>query len=241
VQCDPLEQLDLESNECSCGAPLALALAPSLHRVRAPQELEKEGDMRTCPAKACVALAIGAALASLSSSASAAENMPNSLNAPPTGPGTETPPGTRAGVRPGFEGGVGIGTGFSDTYGLGLQARVGYTFQSGVYAGGAISYYIGHSVNDQSAHATFLGGELGYKIFANRRLEIRPYVFMGPAFITEVNSNPFFTNSHTDFAIQPGGQITYHIGNAFIGGDARWLVTPSPNTLAILASGGLGF
>jgi hypothetical protein len=35
--------------------------------------------------------------------------------------------------------------------------------------------------------------------------------------------------------------VMYHTGDAFIGADVRWLVTPSPNTLAILASGGIAF
>jgi hypothetical protein len=56
-----------------------------------------------------------------------------------------------------------------------------------------------------------------------------------------VQAIPFFIDSGTGFAVQPGVQVAYHFGNAFIGGDAHWMVTPSPNTLAILASGGVGF
>lgn len=187
-----------------------------------------------------IAIVTGAP-ASAATPPSSTNPAPAGLNQPPAGPGTEqvTPAGTT--VREGLEGAVGIGTGFSDTYGLGLEARVGYTFRGGIYAGGAIEYYHGHSVDTQSAHATFVGGEVGYKIFATPRLEIRPYVFGGPAFVTQVQSVPFFVDSGTSFAIQPGGLVTYHFGRAFVGGDARWLVTPNPATLAILASGGIGF
>jgi len=64
-------------------------------------------------------------------------------------------------VREGWEANAGIGSGFADTYGLGFEGRVGFTFLRGAYLGGAVQYFIGHSVNDQNAHATFVGGEAG--------------------------------------------------------------------------------
>jgi hypothetical protein len=134
-----------------------------------------------------------------------------------------------------------IGSGFSDTYGLGLAGRVGYTTQQGVYLGGAVQYYFGQSVNDQSSHATFVGGEGGYKFFPIRQVEVRPYAFIGPAFITQVSPNPFTKVNTTDLAVQPGVIGMYHFGDAFLGADAHVMVTPSPNTLALLASGGFGF
>ncbi|MGH7269745.1 MAG: hypothetical protein ACREJ3_04880, partial [Polyangiaceae bacterium] len=157
--------------------------------------------------------------------------------------GTEVPDAdvNGPGFGAGAEGAIGIGSGFSDTYGVALEARVGYSLGSGLYVGGAASYFMGQTVNTESAHATFLGGEVGYKYFATSRLEIRPYVFVGPAFVTQVSVAPFFVASKTDLAIQPGATVTLHLGRAFIGADARWLVTPAPNTLAILASGGVGF
>jgi hypothetical protein len=192
---------------------------------------------------ALIAIATGVP-ASAATPASSTNPAPTGLDQPPAGPDAEqvtplTPYGTT--VREGLEGAVGIGTGFSDTYGVGLEARVGYTFRGGIYAGGAVEYYQGHSLDTESAHATFVGGEVGYRIFATRQLEIRPYVFGGPAFVTQIQSVPFFVDSGTSFAIQPGGLVTYHFGRAFVGGDARWLVTPNPATLAILASGGIGF
>jgi hypothetical protein len=197
---------------------------------------------------ALAGLAVGGVLVSFSTSASAAttptptDPVPAGINTPPSGAGTEQQyaPG-KLGIHEGLEGGIGLGTGFSSTYGVGLEARVGYTFRQGVYAGGALQYYAGHSVNSQSAHATFLGGELGYKVFTSRHFEIRPYVFIGPSFITQVQDNPFFVNSSTSVAVQPSVLLNYHFGNAFVGADVRWLVTPSPATLAILANGGIGF
>jgi hypothetical protein len=203
--------------------------------------------MRTIYVQTCAALAVGGALVALSTAASAAttptatEPAPSGLSTPPAGPGTEGQEPWRPGVREGLEGGVGLGTGFSSTYGIGMEARLGYTFRRGIYAGATVQYYAGTSVNNQSNHATFVGGELGYKVFTSRRFEIRPYVFLGPSFITQVQDNPFFFNSNTSFAVQPSVLGMYHFGQAFLGADVRWLVTPTPATLAVFASGGIGF
>jgi hypothetical protein len=187
------------------------------------------------------ALAAGFVLAVLPSPARA-QQLPSSINTPPSGAGTEqvTAKGQVI-IREGVEAAAALGTGFADTYGLGFAGRVGYTFRQGVYAGGAVQYFVGHTVNGQQAHASFVGGEAGYKFFPTEALEIRPYAFLGPAFITQVASNPFTTISKTDLALQPGVVAMYHFGSAFIGGDAHVMVIPSPNTLAVLASGGLGF
>ncbi len=207
--------------------------------------------MRTKYVRSCVALAVGGALLALSTAASAAttstatEPAPSGLNTPPAGPGTEAQQPAKPGVREGLEGGVGLGTGFSSTYGIGMEARVGYTLRDGIYGGAALQYFAGTSVENQSNHATFVGGELGYKVFTSNRFEIRPYVFLGPSFITEVrqvpNSGVPFVDSNTSFAVQPSVLLMYHFGHAFVGGDGRWLVTPSPATFAVFASGGIGF
>jgi hypothetical protein len=190
---------------------------------------------------------VAGALALVSSPARA-QQLPSSINTPPSGPGTaeKIGPVGRAAVRPGLEASAAIGTGFADTYGLGFEGRVGYTFANGVYAGGAGQYYLGHSLNDQQAHAGFVGGEVGYKLFPTDALEVRPYVFAGPAFITQVARSPVPTAppntiSRTDFALQPGVLAMYHFGGAFVGGDAHVMLFPSPNTIALLASGGFGF
>jgi hypothetical protein len=204
--------------------------------------------MGTTHVQTCVALAVGAALVAMPGMASAetapnpTEPAPSGFNTPPAGPGTERQEPARApGVREGLEGGVGLGTGFSSTYGVGMEARIGYTLRNGIYGGASLQYYAGTSTNSQSNHATFVGGELGYKVFTSRRFEIRPYVFLGPSFITQVRDNPFFVDSSTSFAVQPSVLLMYHFGRAFLGGDARWLVTPSPATLAVFVSGGIGF
>jgi Outer membrane protein beta-barrel domain len=203
--------------------------------------------MRTTHVQTCVALAVGAALVAMPTRALAAaastanDPAPSGFNTPPAGPGTEHQEPGRPGVRQGLEGGVGLGTGFSSTYGVGMEARIGYTFSDGIYGGGSLQYYAGTSTNNQSNHATFVGGELGYKVFTSKRFEIRPYVFLGPSFITQVRDNPFFVDSSTSFAVQPSVLLMYHFGHAFLGGDARWLVTPTPATLAVFVSGGVGF
>jgi hypothetical protein len=187
------------------------------------------------------AVAAGCTIAFLSTPVRAQE-LPRSINTPPRGAGTEqVGPRGQVTMREGIEASAGIGTGFADTYGLGFAGRVGYTFRQGVYAGGAVQYFVGHSVNDQQAHAAFVGGEAGYKFYPMEALEIRPYAFVGPGFITQVASAPLKTISKTDLALQPGVVAMYHFGSAFIGGDAHVMVLPSPNTLAVLASGGIGF
>jgi hypothetical protein len=207
--------------------------------------------MRTIHVQACLAIAVGGALVAMSTAASAAtastptEPAPSGLNTPPAGAGTAPPEGQQAvrvgGLRPGPEGGVGLGTGFSSTYSVGMEARVGYTFRDGIYGGAALQYFAGTSVNGNSNDATFVGGEIGYKVFATNRFEIRPYVFLGPSFITQVQGNPFFKDSNTSFAVQPSVLLMYHFGHAFVGGDGRWLVTPTPATFALFASGGISF
>ncbi len=191
------------------------------------------------------ALVAGSVLALASTPAHAQQlPLPSSINSPPAGPGTaEMGPQGVVSVHPGMEASVGLGTGFADTYGLGIQGRVGYTFHNGVYLGGAGQYFLGHSINDQQAHAAFIGGEAGYKFFPVSELEIRPYAFLGPSFITQVSNNPAPVSSFSraDLALQPGILGTYHFGDAFVGGDAHVMLFPAPNTVAVMATGGMGF
>jgi hypothetical protein len=196
--------------------------------------------MRRSLARVFTFLAAGGV--ALPSALARAAELPSSINTPPNGPGTEQV--TRRGAtsyREGIEAAVAMGSGFADTYGLGLQGRLGYTLREGVYLGGNVQHYLGHAVNDQAAHATFFGGEVGYKFYPTESVEVRPYVFAGPAFITQVVSRPLAVLNKTDFAVQPGVVAMYHFGNAFVGADAHFMATPSPNTVAVLASGGFGF
>lgn len=175
--------------------------------------------------------------------AAGAVDFPRSINDRPAGPGTERPGAPRPyRVTPGVQADVSLGSGFSDTYGLGVDGRVGYAMANGIYVGGAASYFGGRSIQNQSAHAAFIGGELGYKIFPTRdaRWEIRPYVFAGPAFVTTVSDVPL-TESKTSLAVQPGVLGAYHFGDAFLQVDARYFMTPTPTTLAIFAGAGLAF
>ena len=161
----------------------------------------------------------------------------------PTGPGTqqESPAGKREGIRPGWEASGALGTGFSGTYGIGYEGRIGYTLPVGVYLGGQVQAFYGQNVDNEKAHATFFGGELGYKLFPFESIELRPYVFAGPAFITQVNENPTSVSSKTSFAVQPGALALYHIGPGFVGADFRFLATPSPFGVTLMGSAGIGF
>ncbi len=165
----------------------------------------------------------------------------------PSGAGTDEvdSAGHRLGIVPGWEASGELGTGFSDTYGLGIAGRVGYTLPIGVYLGGQVQAYWGETYGSQNAHATFLGGEVGYKLYplpnALNGLELRPYVFAGPAFISASTSEAPFVRSKTGFAIQPGALAVIHLGPAFVGADVRLLTTPSPFGAALLGSAGAGF
>jgi hypothetical protein len=189
-----------------------------------------------------IAFAAGA-LALMTPTFARAIDAPGSINEPPKGAGTQESGAPRpfGRVREGVESQAQIGTGFNETYGLGLGARTGYTFRQGLYLGGALDYWFGHSTQDESAHAIFIGADAGWKIFPTANVEIRPHVIAGPAFIKTVNDAPFYVDTKTAFAIQPGVQGLYHFGQAFIGGDARWFITPSPNTLSLTAAAGVGF
>jgi hypothetical protein len=153
---------------------------------------------------------------------------------PPAGGGTEagvTHPGEPYRVREGVEAGAALGTGFNSVYGLGVTARVGYSLASGVYLGGAVSSYYGYGEKG----ATFFGAEGGYKFFPVYRLELRPYGFMGPAWVDRGYGND------AALAFYPGLLTAYHLGQGFLGVDARTHIVPDPAALAILAGGGFNF
>ncbi len=154
-------------------------------------------------------------------------------------------PSTKAPVQEGYEASAQIGSGFVDTYGLGLGARFGFTSSNGIYVGGDATYYFGNTVASAtghlSAHTTFVGGEGGYEFFPDPRWEVRPYVFFGPAFIHTVQAVPFASESVTRFAVQPGLLTAYHFGGAFVSAEAKVHVTPNPTAFTVFGGTGLGF
>lgn len=165
---------------------------------------------------------------------------------PPYGPGTEARPSTgrySAHIVEGVQASAQLGTGFTDPYGLGIGGRVGYTFLHGVYLGGGVSHYFGKTVNtvfgNQSEGATFVGGELGYELYPTYRWEVRPYAFLGPSWITRVDSLGGTTT--TALAFQPGLLTAYHFSNWFVSAEGKVHVTPEPVALALFAGMGLGF
>ena len=148
---------------------------------------------------------------------------------PPRGAGTETGYDRVGGDGHLYEGVqmaglLGVG------YGVGLSGRVGYVFHPGVYAGGAFTYY--------SGNATFVGGEIGYKLFLSPRWELEPYVFVGPAFVRAGDSGFGRDVAATVWAVQPGFLGAYHFGPMFVLAEVRTYLTPSPGALAFF--GGIG-
>jgi hypothetical protein len=191
--------------------------------------------MHTSSVLVCLAFGVAASLATPSKCRAAILDLP-----PPTGAGTPEvdAAGNRQGFAPGWEASGALGSGFSDTYGLGVEGRVGFTFPVGVYLGGQVQAFYGEKVAGQTAHATFFGPELGYKLYLIDALEIRPYVFGGLAFITEANTSVPILTSRTGFAIQPGGMATYHVGPAFVGADCHLMTTPTPFGVAVFGTAG---
>jgi hypothetical protein len=159
----------------------------------------------------------------------------NDFHATPYGPGTETA-NSRVGddnrVWEGAEAGAQVGGALNEPYGAGIGARLGYSFRVGVYVGAAYSHYFGTT---SPGHADFFGGEVGYKFFPTERWELRPYGFVGPAFITRDNGE-----TRTSLAFQPALLTAYHFGAVFLSAEARGLVAPDPAAFALLGGVGVG-
>lgn len=134
-------------------------------------------------------------------------------------------------IAPGPQAEGNIGTGFG-TYGFGYGARLGYTLDNGVYLGGAVEHFNGGDIPGASPPVTFLGGEVGIKIFPSYRFEVRPYGFLGAELPAGGGSA---------FAFQPGVVGAYHFGRAFVDVDARYFATPGPSAVAIMGGAGLSF
>ena len=187
------------------------------------------------------ALTLAAGLVAVAATAHA--QVPEAMQERPMGPGTEERPTRPGRVVPGPEAAAFIGGGFG-MYGFGLGGRVGYTFSPGIYAGAQTTYYFGREQtgargNEQS-YAWLVGGELGYKVFPTERWELRPYVFLGPSVVRDLNGVGVNTTK-TRFVFYPALAAAYHFGNAFIGAEARMHVAPDPTALAIVAGGGMSF
>jgi len=156
------------------------------------------------------------------------------LNEAPRGAGTQTDTG-RVGdaqrVYQGPEAGGSLGTGFSNVYGVGVGGRIGYSFTSGVYLGGAFTQFVGSLPKS----ASFLGAEAGYKLFPSYHWELRPYAFLGPAVVDRGGGG------EVGLAVQPSMLAAYHFGPWFLSADARLYALPEPMTLALFAGAGAGF
>lgn len=134
-------------------------------------------------------------------------------------------------IRPGLQLEGDVGSGFSSLYNVGFGGRLGYTLGSGIYLGANAEHFIG-SDTIGSPHNTFVGGEAGLKIFPTYHLETRPYAFVG----AEIPSS-----GDKQLAVAPGAVVAYHVGRAFVDVDARYLVTPNPQTFMLLGGAGVGF
>jgi hypothetical protein len=187
------------------------------------------------------ATAISTAL--LSSAPAPAQDLPNSINETPRGPGTERPtqektPTDR--VRPGWEAGAQIGGGI----GVGIGARVGYSLIEGIYVGGSLMHFFGPTVGTlmgpDNESQTTLGADLGYKFFPKPDVELRPFFFMGFGTFNRLNETFRIVDQSTQLTISPAFLAAYHFGNAFVSAETRFQVAPTPVQFALLGGVGVG-
>jgi len=172
-----------------------------------------------------------------------AQDLPNSLNEPPRGPGTEQASKYRTPterVRPGWELGAQVGGGI----GVGVGVRAGYSFVPGLYVGGSLMHFFGTSVatltGTDSESQTLLGADFGYKLFPRPDVELRPFIFTGIGIFNRLNDNILIVDQSTDFTVSPAFLAAYHFGNAFVSAETRLQVAPSPVHFALLGGLGLG-
>jgi hypothetical protein len=136
-----------------------------------------------------------------------------------------------------------LGYGFEDGVNLGLGVRGGYTLPMNVYLGGTFVYHFGESQDlpfgvEASTNLFYLGVEGGYDIAVDP-VVIRPYLGVGLANATVSVGD--VSESESRFAAWPGGTLIYPIGNAFVGGDLRFLIVEDDSAFSMFATGGLQF
>lgn len=102
-------------------------------------------------------------------------------------------------------------------YGLGVGARLGYTFQTPVYLGANFMYQAGDSGTNSSIYPS---AELGYDIGVGPML-FRPYGGVGAHVLSRTTAG-----SNTTALVYPGLAVHYLIPRspAFVGGDAKVLI-----------------
>lgn len=140
-----------------------------------------------------------------------------------------------------------LGYGFEDGVKLGLGVRGGYTLPMNVYVGGTFLYHLGESEEfggiETSVNIYYFGVEGGYDLNVEP-VVIRPYLGLGAATVSASTdgAGAFDVDaSETRFAAWPGATVIYPIGNAFVGGDARFLIVDEANAFSIFATGGIQF
>jgi hypothetical protein len=142
-------------------------------------------------------------------------------------------------VYPGWEVGAQAGGGI----GFGLGARAGYSFVPGIYLGGSYTHYFGSSVDTingkESESQDIIAGEIGYKVYPLRRVELRPFILIGAGSFGELTTLRTVESSWK-FTLDPAFLVAYHIGNFFVSAEARLQVAPSPANFAALGGIGLG-
>lgn len=162
--------------------------------------------------------------------------------------------------------GYGFGSEFKTTldteapsiWNFGLGARLGYTFESGLYLGATGIYHFGESTtgsltgvsvkDEASVKPLYFGGEVGLTMLRGELISLRPYVGLGySVFKTELTSSSLnIDDTDSFFTVNPGVLAMISLGNLYVGADFRYyIVTDTPggfdaNAFGLYASFGVG-
>ncbi|NTW49584.1 MAG: porin family protein [Chlorobiales bacterium] len=146
--------------------------------------------------------------------------------------------------------GYGFGSDFKTTldtkapsiWRFGFGARLGYSFESGLYLGATGMYHLGESSSATVAGVSYkvsvkpiyVGGELGLTLLRGQIISIRPYVgagytifkpekrISGGGVVIDINTS----DSKSYFTVNPGVLGMVYLGQLYVGADLRYyLVT----------------
>jgi hypothetical protein len=140
-----------------------------------------------------------------------------------------------------------LGNGFSDSYGIGLGLKGGYTLPSRVYIGGNLNYHFGSSAEFNGAQISqstwYVGPEAGYD-FGVGSVIVRPVVGVGMGFnsgqisgVEVAGDDP--TTTRVRPYIAPGASVHYPIGDFFVGADSRVMIMSDNNAFTLFGTGGV--
>jgi hypothetical protein len=144
----------------------------------------------------------------------------------------------------GLQLGAGVGFGTQESYGFGVGAKAGYTFNNRAYLGGIADYHVGNTTDvagqTVKSRTWYVGPEVGYD-FGIGGVILRPTVGFGLAVRNESAHGSILNSSDTTSRayVAPGASLIYPIKNFFVGGDARLMFTTEETNVGLYANVGM--